>query len=311
LYWDAVPARGQYAQNDLELAVWPGATAFSGSVNATGNFVNGGQKLLTDIQGHFPTPLPPVNPWFPTNTFGDDPRFKDSYSQQWQFEVQRQLTSNLMLSAAYVGSTNGRLPYSGLANAAREASPNGTPVAQIDALRPMPWANANITYSQSIGYSHYHALETKLQRRFADGLSSILSYTFGKSTDVSSGYFNVENGPGGGSSVQNYYDQNSARGVSSFNIRHFVSWATVYELPFGRGKALLSHGPLAWILGNWQLNYIMQARTGQPYNLAVNGDVANLRGSAPNIGNYARPNPSSTLCNAKQPQLIDNTGRPG
>jgi hypothetical protein len=154
----------------------------------------------------------------------------------------------------------------------------------------MPWVNANITYSQSIGYAHYHALETKLQRRFANGLSSILSYTFGKSIDVSSGYFNVENGPGGGSSVQNYYDQNSARGVSSFNIRHFVSWATVYELPFGRGKGLLSHGPLAWIFGNWQLNYILQARTGQPYNLAVNGDVANLRGSAPNIGNYARPN---------------------
>jgi len=38
------------------------------------------------------------------------------------------------------------------------------------------------------------------------------------------------------------------------------------------------------------VNYIMQARSGQPYNLVVAGDVANLRGSAPNVGNYARPN---------------------
>jgi hypothetical protein len=38
------------------------------------------------------------------------------------------------------------------------------------------------------------------------------------------------------------------------------------------------------------MNYIMQARTGQPYSLTVAGDVANLKGSAPNVGNYARPN---------------------
>jgi hypothetical protein len=290
LYWDAVPARSQYAQNDLEMAVWPAATAFSGNVNTTSAFATGAQRPLSSLQGNFPTPLPPTNPWTPTNTFGDDPRLKDGYSHQWQFEIQREFTPNLMWSAAYVGSQNGRLPYTGLANAASEASPNGTPVSQIDALRAMPWVNANITYTQSIGYSSYNALETKLQRRFANGLSSLVSYTWGKSTDITSGYFNVENGPGGGSTVQNYYDKSSARGVSGYNIAHFLSWATVYELPFGKGKSMLSQGPLSWLLGNWQLNYILQARSGQPYNLQVSGDVANLRGSAPNIGTYARPN---------------------
>lgn len=290
LYWDAIPARSQYAQNDLELAVWPGTTAFSGNVNVTSDFTTGQQKLITDLQGHFPTPLPPTNPWAPTNTFADDPKFKDSYSHQWSLEIQRELTSNTMFAVAYVGSKNGRLPYSGLANAARQASPPGTPVAQIDALRPMPWLNANITYTQSIGYSHYNALEAKLQRRFANGLHSLLSYTYGKSTDVSSGYFNVENGTGGGSTVQNYYDPSTARGVSGYDITHFVSWATVYELPFGRGKRFVTSGPGAWVLGNWQLNYIMQARSGAPYNITVSGDVANLKGSAPNIGNYACPN---------------------
>jgi hypothetical protein len=53
----------------------------------------------------------------------------------------------------------------------------------------------------------------------------------------------------------------------------------------------LPSGPASWVAGNWQLNYIMQARTGQPYNLQVNGDIANLRGTAPNApGNYGRPN---------------------
>jgi hypothetical protein len=44
------------------------------------------------------------------------------------------------------------------------------------------------------------------------------------------------------------------------------------------------------LLGNWQANYILTARSGQPYTLQVTGDVANLKGSAANIGTYARPN---------------------
>ncbi len=292
LYWDAVPARSQYAQNDLELAVWPATTAFAGNVNANADFANGTQKLLSDIQGKFPTPLPTTNPWAPTNTFGDDPNYKDPYSVQWHLEVQRELASNLMLSAAYVGSKNGRLPYTGLANAARQASPAGTPASVVDALRAMPWVNANITYTQTNGYSHYNAFETKLQRRFANGFHSTLSYTFGKSTDISSGYFNVENGPGGGGTVQNFYDPSTARGVSGYNLTQFLTNATVYELPFGKGRRWLGHGGGAAeaLFGGWQINYILMARSGQPYNLTVNGDVANLRGSAPNIGNYARPN---------------------
>jgi hypothetical protein len=292
LYWDAVPARSQYAQNDLELAVWPDATAFAGTANATASFASGTFANIIQIQGQgFATPLPTTNPWTPANTFGDDPNYKDPYSQQWHLEVQRELTPTMVVTAAYVGSANGRLPYSGFGNTARQASPNGTPNSVIDALRPMPWVGANINYTRSIGYSHYNALQTKFQRRFSAGLHTLISYTWSKSTDVSSGYFNVENGPGGGSTLQNYHDPNTGRGVSSYDITHFFSWATVYEFPAGRGKRWLQSGPASWILGNWQANYIFQARSGAPYNLQIAGDLANLRGSAPSApGNYLRPN---------------------
>ena len=40
---------------------------------------------------------------------------------------------------------------------------------------------------------------------------TLVSYTWSKSTDIGSGYFNVENGPGGGSTVQNYFDSSTAR----------------------------------------------------------------------------------------------------
>jgi hypothetical protein len=302
LYWDAVPARSQYAQNDLELAVWPDATAFAGAANPSASFVNGSAANISQLQGQgFAAPLPTTNPWTPANTFGDDPNYKDGYSQQWNLEVQRQLTPTMLVAAAYVGSKNGRLPYSGFANTARQASRNTCATndtacnaafnASVDALRPMPWAGANINYTQSIGYSNYNALQARFQRRFSNGLHSLVSYTWGKSIDVSSGYFNVENGPGGGSTIQNYYDMSTARAVSSYDITQFLSWATVYEIPVGRGKKWLQSGPGAWFLGNWQANYIFQARSGQPYNLQIAGDLANLRGTAPNApGNYLRPN---------------------
>ena len=124
--------------------------------------------------------------------------------------------------------------------------------------------------------------------------------------------------PGGGSTVQNFYDQSTARGVSGYDITQFLSWATVYEFPAGRGKKWLSSGPASWILGNWQANYIFQARSGQPYNLQVTSDVANLRGSAPNIGTYARPNivgdpftagPVAANPSCAAPAVVGNTAK--
>ena len=309
LYWDPLTARSQYAQNDLEAMVWPDAVAFNGTANACTNggscaFTNGTAINIIQQQGlGFATPIPTYTspgagkpttglPWNGFPNQGDDPKFKDGYSHQWNFEIQRELSPTMMVSVAYAGSRSERLPYgAGNANAANQAFPNGTPASVVDAARQMPWVTAGLTYSRSIGEANYHALESRFQKRFSHGLQTLVSYTWGKSTDTGSGYFNVENGPGGGSTIQNYYDMNTARGQSSYNIPHFLSWATVYELPAGKGKGRFDHGITEWLLGDWQANYIFQARSGAPYNLQVSGDVANLRGSAPGApGTYARPN---------------------
>jgi carboxypeptidase family protein/TonB-dependent receptor-like protein len=304
LYWDALPARSQYAQNDLEAEVWPDAVAFAtGNVNTDASFVPGSAtpfQFLNGIQGHFPVTLPTVSPWG-IGGFSDDPRYKDPYALQYHLEIQQELTPQTMFSVAYVGSQDGRLPFSGLANAARQASPNNTCAktdsacnaaykASVDALRPMPWVNIN-NYTMSIARSSYNGLEGKLDHRFSNGLSSLVSYTWSKSIDEGSGYFGVENSlAGGGSTVQSFYNLRSARGPSGYDITHFFSWANVYELPFGRGKRFLSSGPLSWLLGNWESDSILQARSGIPYNLQATGDIANLQGSAPSIGTYGRPN---------------------
>jgi hypothetical protein len=197
------------------------------------------------------------------------------------------------------------LPYSGLANsasqtlinpcAATDAACRATFAAQVDQFRLVPWVGAAVNYTLSTGHANYKALETKFQRRLTNGFSTLVSYTWGRSNDTGSGYFNVENGPGGAATIQNYWDQKTAWGVSSYDVTHFLSWATLYELPFGKGKKYLKSGPGAWILGNWQTNFIAQARSGAPYNIIVTGDLANLGGSASLQGlstpnNYLRPN---------------------
>ena len=100
--------------------------------------------------------------------------------------------------------------------------------------------------------SQYDSLQIKAQQRFSDGLSSIFSYTYSRTIDTSSGWFNAENGIGGGATVQNYHDIETNKARSSYDIPHIVTWGSVWELPFGRQKRWLSDGPLSCVLGNSQ-----------------------------------------------------------
>ena len=281
LYWDALTSNSQYTQHNIN--TWPVSSGFSGKANDLGEAA----QSISDLEGNFPAVLPAASPWV-LDTWSNDPQRKNAFSHQWHVELQRQVTGQLMASAAYVGSVNGRGEYSGVGNSATVPGP-GTP-DEVNTRRPFPQAGGGTFYGRSIGESSYHALQLKARRRFSDGLQMLLSYTWSKSMDNgSSGWFGAENGPGGSSAVQNYHDPDSNRSVSSYNIPHFLSFYSVYELPVGKGKRYLSSGPAAWVLGNWQTNVILQWRSGQPYNLEVPGDVANI-GNSVAWWNYARPN---------------------
>ncbi len=144
-------------------------------------------------------------------------------------------------------------------------------------------------YGNFDGQAWYDSLQLKLNRRFTDGFQALVSYTWSKTLDTQSGWFGAENGVGGSSAVQNYYDILGSKGPAGYNIPHFLSIAATYELPFGKGKRMLNSGAGAAILGGWQFNTIAQFRSGQPVNLSVTGDVANI-GNEVAWWNYARPN---------------------
>ncbi|MGA2327883.1 MAG: TonB-dependent receptor [Bryobacteraceae bacterium] len=297
LLYDTISARSQYAQNTLEGAAWPWTTGIGTRTtnNNAGNIYPGAASnpltYITNIEGSFPDPSVPTDAWGSlSGRYLNEPNFKNARSHQWNFDIERQFGQSMMLSVAYVGSHNSRLDYTGYANAANQSSPAGTPATTVDTYRAIPWATANIRYTEAKGWSNYNALELKMQKRFSQGLTTLLAYTWSKSMDTSSGWFSAENGSGGGSVVQNYFAPNSNYGPSGYNIPQLLVWSTSYQIPFGRGRKYFSGGLLSSILGGWDTNYVFMARSGQPYTLVATGDPANISGSKGNTGNYARPN---------------------
>lgn len=284
LVWDSLPSRSQYAQHQFESWGWPQFSGIdTGDVNREGEPLT----LLSDV-GSLPFGLPRAAPWNGGGWFNDPDR-KDAYSQQWHVEIQREMRQSLMMSVAYVGSHNGRVEYAGRAAAAVRPGVDSTGRkllrAEVNELRPWPHITGSFRYEDDIGVSSYHSFQYKLQKRFSGGLAALLSYTWQKSIDTSSGWFNAENGIGGGSNVQNYHDRDSNRAVSSYDVPHLLTLATVWEIPFGKGKPWLSSGAAAAVLGNWQMNWFVLARSGQPFTVEVGGDPANI-----GVSGYARPN---------------------
>ena len=282
LMWDSMVSRSQYGQHQFETWGWPQVSGFdTGTINTIGGAIQPVESFSSLGIG-----APRDQPWNSTGYFNAPDR-KNAYSHQWNLEIQRQLSKNLMVGVAYVGSYNGRMEYSGRAAAPRTAAIDPatgrrlTP-AERDELRPWAHITGDFRYSDSIGMSRYNAFQLKAQQRFAEGFTSMLSYTWSRTVDTSSGWFDAEGGIGG-RPVQNYWDIDDARGTSSYDIPHILTWASVWELPFGRGKRWLNDGTASWILGNWQVSWMLLARSGQPMTVTAGGDPANL-----GFSNYSR-----------------------
>jgi hypothetical protein len=297
IFYDTITARSQWVQNNIEGPTWPWTTGITGQqVNfSQGGIWPGGAgnplTPITSLEGNFPNPVVAASPWLTTGGgYVSQPGYTDQRSVEYNMQVQEQLGPKALFTLGYAGSKSTRLNFTGYANAAQHASPNGTPLTTIDTYKFMPWMTPGWHYSTDTGYANYNALLAQFQKRFSSSLNMIASYTWSKSLDNSSGWFNAENGTGGGSVVQNFFDPRNAYGVSSYDIRNYFTWSTVYTLPFGKAQRWARSGALSYIVGGFSVNYLFQARSGQPYNLNVGGDVANISGDNGSVTGYSRPN---------------------
>ena len=260
---------------------WPSNDGFFAASNAVGEPVT----YIDDLRTKLGSPLPGPQPWGDT-CWCVDHYSKNPMGHQWNVELQKQVSQNLVVSGGYVGSVSRRLQITGLANTAR---PGPGSAEEVRARTPQPHM-PTVFWGDDRGLADYHGIELKAERRFSDGLSFLASYTWSRAVDNgASGFFTAENGPGGSSYVQDYYNLENNRGVSGYNIPHFLSVSSLWEIPAGKGKGIFNRGPAAWILGNWHANSLLQVRSGQPINMVVNGDVANI-GNTVAWWSYMRPN---------------------
>jgi hypothetical protein len=277
---------------DLEAGVMQQAQNASGAWPRT-DLIRGTNLNRTTVQGLVDDPFHGIDPRIPPPTpatasaFFFDPNFQNPYSEQWNLEIQKSVTSTIIASIGYVGSHDSRLPVGGSYNTALQPGPGS-----IQARAP--WPNAPVTnYDRSIGRSSYNALQAKLEKRFSRGLAFLAAYTWSKSIDLaSSGQFGVES-----ESLQNPYDVNVDRSVSGYDITHNFSLGASYVLPFGHGRRWITRGFASRVLGDWQLNALALLRSGQPYSLTMNTDVANIGAATtrPNLvgdPNLANPSPA-------------------
>jgi hypothetical protein len=211
----------------------------------------------------FPAPTP-----FGQVGFEYDPNLKDPYAEQWNFGVQKLINSSTTLTVNYVGSSMHRLDVAGTYGGA--TTPSTSAFDQSRALYPYI---APTFYDRSVGSGNYHGLQASLDKRYTNGFSYGVSYTFSKAIDVGGdGFYGVE----GGVPQDAYNPARYDRSVSGLDLTHILSVNTLYEIPVGRGKRFSTgHGVLDYILGGWQINNLFQAHSGIAFTPVISGDQAN------------------------------------
>ena len=131
--------------------------------------------------------------------------------------------------------------------------------------------NAGNRTWMNVGFANYHAGTLTIRRPMKSGIGFDFNYTLSHSIDNSSA---AESGAGnGGAIVQDSFDYSAFRGSSDFDIRHNMTAAAMFELPFGKGRPFGSNVStlLDQFIGGWQLDMISRYRSGLPTTIQNNG----------------------------------------
>ncbi len=228
-------------------------------VQTTGSIPSTSTTPLFNLQSGYPANwLDPANINFQlTHIRTVNPYAPTPYVQQWSFGIQRQLPAQLVFEANYVGTKSTHLAVLSDLN------------QPINGVTPYP-NFGELEYQQSIGNASYNGLQLSLTRRFAQGLSLNVSYTWSRSIDDTPE--ELESNSGGS---QNGRDQNAWRGPSDFDFPQWFVASYIYEFPFGKGKPFLTHGAGAAILGGWRMSGLFTYYSGRPFNITSGGNFNN------------------------------------
>jgi len=204
-----------------------------------------GENSTGQVVSTIPPPYPPSG----ADIFFTPRNLVTPYAQNWNLNIEQQLTQALALQIGYVGSKGTKLVR------LRDANQ-----PDVNGVRP----NLNYGFMDefaTISCSTYHALQATLRTRNWRGLSGFAGYTFSKSLDDASDGIDFNF-----ATVAIPQDSNNLaaeHGPSNFDTRHRFTAAFSYQLPRFGGPKRLAEG--------WELNTILTAQSGRPVPI-VNGD---------------------------------------
>jgi Carboxypeptidase regulatory-like domain len=305
IFW--VPERG---------VLEPGAAGFSQATNMVASLNNGltpynsivnpypqglvqptgsSAGLLTDIGGPLSVQQRNVFP---------------GYAQQWNFTLQYSPWNNWLVEAAYLGNKGTHLQnggdnsinnldqlnpsYLSLGNALNSQVPNpyygliangqlSTPTITLQqSLLPFPQYTSVLAGWFYPGASFYNAFTLKVEKRFSQGFSVLLSYANSKLLDASAETSTVT---GGNSATSNLNIYNLLEGEYSKAVQDIPQRLVITGL---WAEPFFKSGPL-WqrmLLGGWNFSEITTFQSGQTLSLVAPGNVT----TAVNSTSTNRPN---------------------
>jgi hypothetical protein len=181
--------------------------------------------------------------------------------EQWNLSVQKAIPLlRSALTVSYVGNRGYHLITK---NSLNDVAP-GT-YTNLQNAKPYPKLG-NVFVYENTGNSIYNALQTVLERRFENGLSYSLNWTFSRNLDDFQSLL-------GATQPTPFAPAGYNRGPSALERRHLLSFNGIYQIPIGHAKRFGSRLPKIAdaVVGGWELSSIYQFSSGQPLVFTVPG----------------------------------------
>jgi hypothetical protein len=206
----------------------------------------------------------------------NDPNRRDELYHQYNLTAQYEFAHNWLADVAYVGSLGRNLlTLTNIGTGNDEGGPGLREVVLV------PGSSGNpITATRYTGSSNYNALQTKVEKRFSQGLSLLSSYTWAHAIDTSPGGICSNGASARDCGPDDPTRPQLERGNSDTDVRHRFTFSNVYDLPLGRERRFGSSMPRALdaVIGGFQLNNIVTLQSGPVYNVTCNGGRVDLIG---------------------------------
>ena len=198
-------------------------------------------------------------------SYRNDPERRTPYVQQYIFNIQRELTSSLLLEVGYQGNKGTKLQRMyGFNKAVNKSGPDD----KRTLAERQPFGANVFGIIQTIGggvNSNYNALAVKVQQRFTRGVTYLVGYTWSRAIDNGSA---IRTQLGDNLFPSNNYNFKAERGLSQFDTRQRLTASILYEIPSSFGNPAVKSA-----IGGWQVGSILTLSSGTPQNGFGCGDT--------------------------------------